>query len=400
VRVVAPKVAVTATMHTGMSHEVRKGLLLELQKRYGRAGTVYRRRLIDEVVELLGYHRKSAIRALSGRRRVGQRAVAVIGRPRQYEGEALMKPLKRIWLAADQPCSRRLVALLPEWVPAYESDHQRLDPQVREQLLKASARTLDRLLREIRVRAEGRTRTKPGSLLRQEVAIRGCWEEDESGPGWMEVDTVALCGGSLDDCHLWMLDAVDIRTDWTEIRALENRGQHATLREIRDLECGLPFELKGLDCDNGGEFINHHLRRHLLERPKPVRFTRSRPYRKNDNAHVEQRNWTHVRQVFGYERYDNPEVVPLINSLCKGALGRLNNHWLPTQKLESKLREGSRILRRYGPVMTPYVRLMTSTEVSSERKEELRRVHRTDNPFDLRRQIARAMKEINERRLV
>jgi hypothetical protein len=387
-------------MRKAMSGTTRREIIKELRKKYGRAGRVYRQSLIDQVVEILGYHRKAAIRALGGNNRAKASANRVQGRPRSYDPQKLGVPLKQIWFAADQPCSRRLAALLPEWLPAYESDHRRLDPDLREQLLRASPRTLDRLLGPHRAQQRRRARTRPGSLLRQEIPIRGRWEESESGPGWLEVDTVALCGGCLDDRHLWMLDAVDIRTDWTEVRGLENRSQEATLRQLADLEKGLPFALKGLDCDNGGEFLNHHLYRHLLERQQPVLFTRSRPYRKNDNAHVEQRNWTHVRQYFGYERYDNPAVTPLINALCKGALSRMNNHWLPTQKLESKRREGSRIVREYGPVRTPYARLMDSPQVEAKQKERLRLEHASDNPFELRRQIARALKQIEAMRLL
>jgi hypothetical protein len=224
--------------------------------------------------------------------------------------------LKPIWFAALQPCGSRLAALLPEWLPAYEADQRRLDADLREAILAVSRRTLDRLLAPLRVTLQRRGGTRPGSLLRQSIPIRGPW--DEEGAGWLEVDTVALCGGWLDDRHAWMLDGVDIRTDWTEQRAVENRGQHATLAQLRDVEASLPFPRRGLDSDNGGEFSNHHVVAWLQERPRPVLFTRSRPYRKNDNAHVEQRNWTHVRQHFGYERYDDPAVVLLINALCWG----------------------------------------------------------------------------------
>lgn len=212
----------------------------------------------------------------------------------------MLPVLKPIWFTAFQPCGTRLHALLPEWLPAYEADHRRLDADLRQALLAGSARTLDRLVAPLRVKPSRRGGTRPGSRLRQSIPLRGEWTEE--GPGWLELDTVALCGGALDDRHLWRLDAVDIRTARVELRALENRGQHCTLAQIRDWEASLPFRLLGVDSDNGGEFINHHLVAYLGQRPKPVLFTRSRPYKKNDNAHVEQRNWTHVREHFGYER--------------------------------------------------------------------------------------------------
>ncbi len=386
-------------MHSDMSKETRDEVLVRLRRRYATAGAEHKARLLDHAVELLGYHRKAAIRALrqsAPERANGLDIRLVLGRPKTYEPATLLPILKPIWFGAFQPCGSRLAALLPEWLPAYESDQRRLDPDVRQCLLKASARTLDRLVAPLRVGLAARGGTRPGSLLRQSIPIRGTWSEE--GPGWMEMDTVALCGGRLDDRHLWMLDAVDIRTDWTELRALENRGQRCTLAQIQDLEQSLPFALLGLDSDNGGEFINHHLVAYLGQRPKPVLLTRGRPYHKNDNARVEQRNWTHVRQHFGYERYDNPAVSPLINVLCKGALGQMQNHFLPTHQLQAKRRDGHRTVRIYGPALTPYTRLLAAAEVSAAQKAQLRALHGKLNPFELGRQIERQKKAIDAQR--
>jgi hypothetical protein len=387
-------------MHNEMSQKTRQEVLARLRRSYARAGLAYRGQLLDQAVELLGYHRKAAIRALRGRTlaKPVRGVPAVIGRPREYWPEKLLPVIKPIWFAALQPCGRRLHALLPEWLPAYEEDHRRVDADVRQALLAISARTLDRLIGPLRARAGMRGGTRPGSLLRQSIPIRGPWTEE--GPGWLEVDTVALCGGSLDDAHLWMLDGVDIRTDWTEQRAVENRGQHAVLAQIRDVEETLPFPLLGVDSDNGGEFLNHHLVHYLQARERPVYFTRARPYRSNDNAHVEQRNWTHVRQHFGYERYDNPAVAPLINALCKGALGILLNHFLPTQKLIGKERVGQRTVRKYGRAQTPYARVLSAPEVSSQKKADLKIVHQRHNPMALARQIESQKKEIDRSRLL
>lgn len=386
-------------MNTEMSAKTRQEVLAKLRRQYEKAGRSYRCQLLDQVQSLLGYHRKAAIRALRGRAAPVRSAGVVLGRPRTYEPARLLPVLKPIWFAAQQPCGSRLVALLPEWLPAYEADHRRLDGDLRRSLLEMSARTADRLLRPLRVNLQRRGGTRPGSLLRQSIPIRGTWEEE--GAGWMEVDTVALCGGRLDDRHVWMLDGVDIRTDWTEVRALANRSQHSTLEQFKDLEQSLPFALRGVDSDNGGEFINHHWVAWLGQRSKPVLFTRARPYRKNDNAHVEQRNWTHVRQHFGYERYDNPAVVPLMNALCKGALSQLHNHFLPTHKLEEKRRrKGRGPLRVYGPACTPYARVLAAAEVSAATKTRLRDEHGRLNPFQLVRQIQEQKKEIEAMRLL
>lgn len=379
-----------------MSQNTRQEVLAQLRRRYARAGRLYKAQLLDQAVALLGYHRKAAIRALragpSARRAPG----LVLGRPKTYHPETLLPVIRPIWQAAFQPCGVRLRALLPEWLAAYETDHRRLDPDLRQALLSISARTLDRLLAPLRRGGRRPTGTRPGSLLRQSIPLRGEWTE--TGPGWLELDTVALCGGCLDDRHLWMLDGVDISTDWAGLRALENRSQHATLAQIRDLEASLPFALRGVDTDNGGEFINHHLVAYLGQRPRPVLFTRARPYQKNDNAHVEQRNWTRVRQHFGYGRYDNPAVTPLINTLCKEALEPLLNHFLPTLKLEGKSRSGGRMVRQYGVPQTPYARVLAAAEVSAETKARLRALHATLNPFQLGRDIERQKQAIEARR--
>jgi hypothetical protein len=383
-------------MHLKMSQITREEVLAQKRLRYVRAGREHKKKILDELVELFGYHRKAAIRALRANPKV--KGSYIIGRPKEYDPEKLLVPLKAIWLQALQPCSVRLKAALPEWLPAYEQDHRKLDADIRESLLAASRTTLDRLLRPARIEHRRRATTRPGTVLRQEIAIRTEWTE--TSPGYLEVDTVALCGGTLDDRHAWMFDGVDILTDWNEMRALPNRSEVATVSQISDVEQSLPFPLCGLDSDNGGEFINHNLHRYLRQREKPVGFTRSRPYRKNDNAHIEQKNYTQVRLWFGYERYDNPEVVPPINALCKGSLGQLLNYFMPTLKLQSKERVGSRTLRHYGPALTPLTRVLECSEVQPQIKERLR-VHKLSlNPFALRRQVDQQLKLIDQQRLL
>jgi hypothetical protein len=383
-------------MHTDMSTETKQEVLVRLRRCYATAGREHKAKLLDHAVELLGYHRKAAIRALGAALAAPRVPALLLGRPKTYHPDTLLPVIKPIWFTAFQPCGTRLHALLPEWLEAYEADHHRLDADVRAALLAARARTRDRLVEPLRVKPSRRGGTRPGSLLRQSIPIRGEWTEE--GPGWLELDTVALCGGALDDLHLWMLDAVDIRTDWGELRALENRGQHGTLAQIRDWEASLPFRLLGVDSDNGGEFINHHLVAYLGQRKRPVRFTRSRPYQKNDNAHVEQRNWTRVRQHFGYERYDNPAVALPINVLCKGPLGQLLNHFLPTQQLREKRRVGPRVVRVYGPAQTPYARVLAARQVTRAAKVRLRAEHARLNPFQLAREVERQQKQIAAQR--
>ena len=381
-------------MNTKMSQITRQEVVVAKRDRYARAGKEHKTKIINELVELFGYHRKAAIRALQLRPVIA--APFVLGRPKEYDPDQLRPPLKAIWLAALQPCGVRLKACLPDWLPAYEADHRRLNADVRQALLEASRATLDRLLIPARIEHRRRATTRPGTLLRHQIPIRTEWAENQAG--FLEMDTVALCGGTLDDRHGWMFDAVDIHTTWNEMRALPNRSEAATLLQIRDVEASLPFPLRGLDSDNGGEFINHHLVKHLHGREKPVAFTRSRPYRKNDQAHIEQKNYTQVRLWFGYERYDNPAVVPLINALCKRELNWLLNGFLPTMKLKSKERVGSKVVRTYGETMTPLSRVLACPEVTAETKQRLRAQKQTLNPFALTREVERQMKVIEQNR--
>ncbi|HVU69280.1 MAG TPA: hypothetical protein VHD63_19265 [Ktedonobacteraceae bacterium] len=388
-----PEVTVTvAAMDKTMSQTTRKEILQKLRRRYQNAGAEHKRKLLNQAQELLGYHRKAAIRALRAPEREPSPHI-LTGRPLTYEPERLLPWLRPIWQATDYACGQRLKAMLPEWLPAYEQHERSVPGEVKDKLLLASARTLDRLLQPLRVRGIGRSLTRPGTLLRQQIPIRGSfWEEGKAG--WLEVDTVALCGGSIAGEYVWMVDAVDYATTWVEVRAMWGRGQAATLEALQDLEACLPFVLLGLDSDNGGEFLNYHVLHWLQKRPKPVFMTRSRPYKKDDNAHVEQKNWTHVRQNFGYERYDNPEVVPLINALVKGAYGQLLNYFHASLKLERKERRQGRIQRVYGPAQTPLARVLASQEVSTQTKRRLREEKARLNPFALKRVVDQTLKEI------
>jgi hypothetical protein len=381
-----------------MSQRTRSEVLTKLRRRYGSAGAEHKRKLLDQAQELLGYHRKAAIRAL--------RAVAVergprilTGRPKLYEPGMLLRWLRPIWAATDYACGRRLVAMLPEWIPAFEQHERRLPGEAREKLLQASGRTLDRLLAPLRLRGAGRSLTRPGTLLRQQIPIRGSlWEEGQAG--WLEVDTVALCGGSVAGEFVWMVDAVDYATTWVEVRAIWGRGQHATLAALQDMEAGLPFRLLGLDSDNGGEFLNYHVLRWLQQRRRPVFMTRSRPYKKDDNAHVEQKNWTHIRQCFGYERHDNPEVVQPMNALVRGAYGQLLNYFHASLKLERKEYQDGKLRRIYGEAQTPLARVLASTQVTPSTKQRLKLEKARLNPFALKQAVARSLKEIASLRRV
>ena len=271
-------------MDKGMNQTTRKQVLEKLRRRYRTAGAEHKRKLLDQAQELLSYHRKSAIRALSTPS-VERAPWVITGRPVTYESGVLVPWLRPIWQATDYACGRRLAAMLPEWIPAYEAYERRMPGEVREKLLRASARTLDRLLEPLRIQGAGRSLTRPGTLLRHQIPIRGSvWEENKAG--WLEVDTVALCGGSTAGEYVWMLDGVDYATTWVEVRGIWGRGQVGTLVALQDIEASLPFALLGLDSDNGGEFLNYHVLHWLQKRPRPVFMTRSRPFKKDETTRM------------------------------------------------------------------------------------------------------------------
>ena len=376
-----------------MGKSTRKEVLVKLRRRYETAGAEHKRKLIDQAVQLLGYHRKAAIRALH-QPTVERGPLILTGRPVKYEPSLLVPWLRPIWQATDYACGRRLVAMLPEWIPAYEEHEKRMPGEVREKLLLASGRTLDRLLEPLRATGKGRSLTRPGTLLRHQIPIRGSvWEENKAG--WLEVDTVALCGGSVAGQFVWMLDGVDYATTWVELRAIWGRGQAGTLAALQDMEARLPFSLLGLDSDNGGEFLNYHVLKWLQQRPRPVFMTRSRPFKKDDNAHVEQKNWTHVRQCFGYERHDNPELVEPMNELARGAYGQLLNYFHANLKLDHKEHKGGKVQRIYGVAQTPLARVLASAEVSEATKKRLLQEKAKLNPFALKQTVTRSMKAIS-----
>jgi hypothetical protein len=360
--------------------------LQSIYSRYKRANRKEKSIILNEFCQNCGYHRKHAIRALNTFKRFTKPKPKKRGRPSLYNNASIIKPLKRIWLAANLPCSKRLKAILSLWLPFYETEYGKLSRNAIALLHDISAATIDRLLKSTRIKYKGRGRstTKPGTLLKKHIPIKtDQW--DETRPGFLEADTVAHCGESMAGMFAFTIDCVDIATTWTEQRAVWGKGETGVLSQIEDIEDHLPFLLLGFDSDNGSEFLNYHLLRHFHQRKQPVQFTRSRPYHKDDNAHVEQKNWTHVRQWLGYHRLDNPKVVPLMNDLYTTEWRLYHNFFLPSVKLLEKKRVASRTIKRYDTPKTPYQRVMESTNISDEVKLSLKKEFQQLNPFRLRK---------------
>jgi hypothetical protein len=381
-----------------MGQDAKRSYLEEIYGRYHKATRVNKAKILDEFCAVCGYHRKHAIRLLSKPlyRHRKRKQVSSRGRKAVYQNETVLSPIKRIWEAADYPCSKKLVTMIPQWLPHYEKRYGEIEKEPVQKILRVSASSLDRILKPFRVRARKRyCTTKPGKLLKNQIPIKtNQWDENQVG--FMEADTVAHCGNSLAGDFAWSLTMTDIKSTWTENRAVWNKGSKEILEAIKNIEENIQFKLLGFDCDNGTEFLNYHLIRYFSERPKKdlVKFTRSRPYHKDDNAHVEQKNWTHVRQLFGYDRIDKKEVVKLMNDLYEKEWSLYQNHFCPTMKLVSKEKINSRYKKSYDKPKTPYERLIGCNEISKNKKLELKSVHEGLNPFDLREQIENKLKRI------
>jgi hypothetical protein len=371
-----------------MSPRSRREYIEALYVRYKQADKTQKGLILDEFCATCGHHRKHAIRLLRSFKRFSVPKRKKRGRNPVYHQDRILTPLKKIWLASNLPCSKRLKAILPLWLPGYQDLFGPLPVDTHHALLKISPATIDRLLKPTRIRytRHGRSTTKPGSLLRHQIPI-GTNQWDQTRPGFLEADTVAHCGTSMNGQFAYTLDCVDIATGWTEQRAVWGRGETGVLEQLRHIEHCLPFDLLGFDCDNGSEFLNHHLMRHFLQRNRPVHFTRSRPYRKEDNAHIEQKNWTHVRQWLGYDRLDNPHVVALLNDLYSHEWRLYHNFFCPSVKLLAKRQLGSKTIKHHDSPKTPYQRVLESPHIPLSTKHTLTTQLRSLNPFLLRRTI-------------
>lgn len=374
----------------------KRDYLEAISSRYARAGKKAKTVILDEFCATCGYNRKYAIRLLrKPLRKPSGKNVSRPGPKVIYHEAKLVEALKHIWFATDQMCSKKLKAALPLWLPFYEMEFEPLEKASLEKLLRASPATIDRLLKPYRAfYKKGRCTTKPGTLLKNQIPIKtDHW--DVSQPGFFEADTVAHCGNSMAGDFVYSLTFTDILSGWTENRAVWGRGSQGVLKRIEDIEEGLVFPILGFDCDNGAEFLNYHLVRYFTDRPKePVTFSRSRPYRKNDNAFVEQKNWTHVRQLLGYERFEKPEQVGLINDLYKNEWSLFTNYFCPTLKLKDKTKINSRYVKTYEPPKTPCQRLLDSEHIRPDAKRHLQKVYYSLNPFRLKSKIEEKLKAI------
>jgi transposase InsO family protein len=365
--------------------------LRAIYERYRQAERKAKKVILSEFCVNTGYHRKYAIRLLNGPRPEKRRTGPERRRGLSYSPETLAL-LSTVWEAAGYPWSVRLKALLPLWLPWIRKRFH-LRPEIEKQLLKIRARQMDRRLkaqkRQRRRRIYGRT--KPGYLLKHHIPVKtDRW--DVATPGFTEVDLVSHSGNSASGEFVHTLNVTDIHSTWTESRAVLGRGQEAVQQALNEIATTLPFPLLGVDSDNGSEFINWHLKSWCQQ--KNIQLTRGRPYKKDDNAHIEQKNWTHVRKLLAWDRYDTHEAVAAMNDLYGQELRLWLNLFLPSVKLQKKVRVGSRVRRVYDPARTPFERVRECLQAHPQKVAKLEELKKRLDPFQLSKRIERKLERL------
>jgi hypothetical protein len=372
-----------------LSQQSKRELVEAVRDRYLRAGRKEKSKILDEFVATTGFHRKHAIRVL---RQGYQRGKEHRGRRRTYGG-AVISALVEIWRICGCICGKRLQPFLPEMVHILERHGElTLDDETKRLLMQMSAATIDRRLAPFRQqRGRGISTTKPGTLLKQSIPIRTFADWNETKPGFVEMDLVAHCGDANEGVYLNTLTAVDVMTGWTECFLLHHRSQQVVTAAVESLQGRLPFPLLGIDCDNDSLFINGTLKRHC--EAEQLTFTRSRPYRKNDQAFVEQKNGDIVRGNIGYRRYTSAQAAALLEAIYED-LHAYVNFFQPVRKLIHKERHGSKVFKRYDEARTPHQRAMHLQSVDRHHKLRLQHEYLQLNPAELRRRIDVNLKQL------
>jgi len=388
----------------------KKALTAEIQNRYNKATKKTKAEILDEFTTTTGYNRNYAARILRlkvgkviGYTRMGGKKIKyVIGKRKKkkyrksriYTYDVFLA-LRKIWIIFDFICSKRLAPFMAEAVEKLEK-HKEIDltDEVREKLVKVSPSTIDRLLKKERDKArlgKGKSGTKPGTLLKNQIPIRTFADWDDTKPGFTEVDLVGHDGGDSSGDFAQSLNFVDIATCWDETAACKNKAQKHVFRAIKIVSARFPFKIAGIDSDNGAEFINNILIRYCIK--NKINFTRSRPYRKNDSCFVEQKNYSVVRRAVGYLRHDTEEELCLLNELYS-YLGRYSNFFIPVTKLISKKRIGSKVTKKYDRARTPFRRVLESESIDDKIKKSLKREYDSLNPAELKRNITRLQNKL------
>lgn len=370
-----------------MPIELKRSYLNEIRLRYQNHTKKREKTLIlNEFCNVCRYSRKYAIRILQGQ---VQPRLNKPGPKRKYD-EVFTDHLVALWEATGRVCSKKLKYAIPHWLPFYKD----ATADVNALLLQVSSSTIDRLLKPYRQgKRKGISGTRP-SLIKNKIPLK-LLDEEIKYPGFIEADTVAHCGESLSGEFAWTLTMTDLFSGWTENRALWRKTGASVVKQVGRIEKRLPFDLTGFACDNGSEFLNTELHNYLVRnRQIPLNFVRRRPYKKNDNAHVEQKNFTHVRQLIGYDRIDEEHLVGLMNEIYQAYFNPLQNFFIPSMKLVKKERHGSVVRKFYDEPKTPYQRLLDSGYVPKLQKKKLKEQYRQKDPFFIRRELDKKLKEL------
>jgi transposase InsO family protein len=366
--------------------------LKAIYERYRKAERKAKKVILSEFGANTGYHRKYAIRLLNGPPPEKRRTRRERRRGLRYSPETLAL-LSAVWEAAGYPWSVRLKALLPLWLPWIRKRFH-VRPENEKQLLQISPRQMDRRLKAQKTQRRRRIygRTKPGYLLKHHIPVKtDRW--DVQSPGFTEVDLVSHSGHSASGEFAHTLNVTDMHTTWTESRAVLGRGEEAVQRALNEIATTLPFPLLGVDSDNGSEFINWHLQSWCEQ--QHIQLTRGRPYKKDDNAHIEQKNWTHVRKLLAWDRYDTHEAVAAMNDLYSNELRLWLNLFLPSVKLRKKVRVGSKVRRVYDAARTPFERVRECAQADPEKVAQLEELRKRLDPFQLGRIIERKLERLS-----
>jgi hypothetical protein len=376
-----------------MSLAGRRELTDSIRERYVESSRSEKTRILDELTLSTGYSRKHAIAVL--RQGAGPSESKPRRRsctPRLYS-EEVREALVSVWEACDRLCSKRLVPYLPRFLPVLERcGHLKISTETRRRLLRISPATVDRLLYEKRhAKARSLVATRPGSLLKHQIPVRTFTDWNDDRVGFLEADSVAHCGSSMAGTFLNTLVLTDIKTGWTECLALLYKDQDFVVQAIAEARCRFPFPVRGLDTDNGSEFMTNKLLAYCEQ--ERLTFTRSRPYKKNDQCFVEQKNGSIVRRLVGYDRYEGIEPARIMAELYS-VIRLWSNFFQPSMRLVSKSRRGAKTRRIYDTPRTPYDRVLSSIEVAPSLKASLRRQYRGLDPVALLERLKRLQDEL------
>lgn len=373
-----------------MSHSSKRQYLIAILERYQNSTKKEKKFILDEFCSICGYSRNYAIRLLNSPL---SPPVKRPGRTAKYS-EEVCNHLISLWHAMGRICSKRMKKALPEWLEYYESSS--LTPEIEAQLIEMSPATIDRKLKNERT-GKGRSTTKPSQYWYKSRIPIQAEDSHVKEPGFVTSDTVAHCGDSVAGQFAHSLTVTDLATTWTENRATWRKGKVVIRDAMNSIENTFPFPITGFKSDCGSEFINDELFKYFVQRDEPVQFYRSRPYQKNDNCHVEQKNLTHVRRLFGYDRFEEEELVDLMNDIYENYWNPLQNFFIPTMKLQEKKRFGAKIKKVFDEPMTPYQRILNSEYVSADLKNKLKERKQHLNPFKLRMGLETKLKELSDK---